>query len=60
MFIFKNFLVLIILFVFSTISFNINSATSNNKKDKLKEIKDRLKRSNVSYNEIACVMATIK
>ncbi len=31
-----------------------------NKKDKLKEIKKRLKNFNVSYDEIACVLASIK
>ena len=31
-----------------------------NKEDKLKEIKKRLKNSNINYNEIACVMASIK
>ena len=31
-----------------------------NKKDKLKEIKRRLKNSDISYDEIACVLASIK
>ena len=31
-----------------------------NKKDKLKEIKKRLKNSNINYDEIACVLASIK